>query len=511
MALAVVLIVAIPIALGYALAFEDVEHFQYEEVRTINVTDQMNNGVAPMFALRDPAEVNSWRVATAVYEDSSGEIAIADGVPALMVYNSVGATHTSIPYKEVYASPGTVVSASGIKSMPYLQTWQAKLTNGNVVNFSRDDLHGWLQQSSSDASGAIGTLTYYNIPAQSFLTLNNVRSLTVTTSTSGYIDYSNSVVGSYADWTAGWSLSGAGHFPLSGEFFLYAIQTYNLDVRFGDVKITTAHHLIRGQDYLSITVGDDDPIDIYQGRTAPYLFSFSTDRNGQLTISFYGEAEGERTFPALGTRPPVLWSTTTAVTSSVVILTDGFYRFDRASVEVSDYPTMTDAAFSMNQYMPNANGYEFSTSKIAQLGSSVTFANESYAVDASGYIRVASKNVALNNAVFRSVIGSDNLYHNSINGADLGTTPAPASIQFGGTWAMITQAVELKSTTTTTTEWQPGVFSYDAFGADYAVVGLLGCVATFIGLGIVGRRTGAKVGALLLICGAGALFFLMLV
>lgn len=505
MAIAITLIVALPIGLGYVLAFEDVETVRYDEVRTVNITDQLVNGTAPQFALRDLAEVNSWRFARQVIQDSSGQLVPAE-LPATFVYDHIGATHTSIPYKEVMASS---LTASGTKSIPLAQYWTYTLTNGTTTTIAPYGNLAWLQQSGTDSIGPIGTLTYINSDRDTIV-IGNIRSATCTQSAAAfYIDYSSDVVGSYADWTGGWHTTAA-YLPLSGDVQIYSL-TRGATVRFGDIEVDVAIRW-QSQSYQTIvTVGAAAPTVVYSAPTSyDVLFSFGVDRAGNLTVAFHG---AHTALPAVGVELPALWATTVSGASSNAIITgsSSLYRIDRATIEVADYPIMTGVEFSAARYFPGADGYEFITSKVSQLGSSITFAGATYPVDPAGYITVGGKRIALNDCVFRSVSGTDGQYRNSIAGLQVADTAALSTVQLAGSWAMITQVRELDAITTTTTEWQPGVFVYNAFDSDFAIAGLLGCVGVFVALGIIGRRSGAKVGALLLICGGGALFFLMLI
>jgi hypothetical protein len=67
----------------------------------------------------------------------------------------------------------------------------------------------------------------------------------------------------------------------------------------------------------------------------------------------------------------------------------------------------------------------------------------------------------------------------------------------------------LEEVTSTQLRWQPGEFGFDEVG--FIVVGLIACLGAFVGLGMYGRRSGAKVGVLMLICGGAAMVLLMMV
>ena len=58
-------------------------------------------------------------------------------------------------------------------------------------------------------------------------------------------------------------------------------------------------------------------------------------------------------------------------------------------------------------------------------------------------------------------------------------------------------------------KWSPGEFAFDK--RDFAAVGLLVAGACMVGLGMMGQRSGVKIGVLMLVCGGAALVYLTMI
>lgn len=98
-----------------------------------------------------------------------------------------------------------------------------------------------------------------------------------------------------------------------------------------------------------------------------------------------------------------------------------------------------------------------------------------------------------------------------INNVVVSTTPEPSTITFNGKWSLSIITTSQEQYEYTKTEWIAGSFAWDGIDHNFLMVGMLTCLGVFIALGIYGRRSGAKVLPLMLVCGGAALlFFVML-
>lgn len=180
-------------------------------------------------------------------------------------------------------------------------------------------------------------------------------------------------------------------------------------------------------------------------------------------------------------------------------------RIDAARVGAYDFRVMEDAVydpavFKLNPATTLSNGVKY--------GSSIEFGGNTYTVS-NGNITLGTHEVSLNGMVFDSVQASGQ-YQNRINGDVVSVTAEPSTITFNGKWHIDVSTVSQSTDTVSETKWIPGHFAWNGLDDDFLMAGLLTCVGVFIALGIYGRRSGAKVLPLLLVCGGAAFMFLLM-
>ena len=154
--------------------------------------------------------------------------------------------------------------------------------------------------------------------------------------------------------------------------------------------------------------------------------------------------------------------------------------------------------------MDSTASYRIELADIGQIGDSITWGGETYAVT-DGKITVNNVKIKVSDLQLDSKY-LDGVRTNYINGRQIST--GSNSLQLTGTWAAIVSLSELDHSTTTSTEWIAGEFAWNGVDQSFALMGLITCVAVFVGLGMYGARSGAKVGTLMIICGFAALIFL---
>ena len=180
-------------------------------------------------------------------------------------------------------------------------------------------------------------------------------------------------------------------------------------------------------------------------------------------------------------------------------------RIDRASVAAYEYKIIRDTTY---------NPYEFKMNPVTKLtnvvesGSSLIFGGITYTVD-NGQITVDSESVSLNGIKLSSVF-TGNAYDNTINGKVVSTTLTPSSIVFNGDWSMQVNTTAQKYVEKETTKWVPGQFAWQGMDDNFLIAGLMTSLGAFVGLAIYGRRSGAKILPLLLVCGGAAFMFLLM-
>lgn len=125
-------------------------------------------------------------------------------------------------------------------------------------------------------------------------------------------------------------------------------------------------------------------------------------------------------------------------------------------------------------------------------------------VDTDG-VTVTTK---LSDALFTAT-WKDGLWTYSINNHELiDPTSDLHNMNFAGTWSLGLMGYKVEHVTETVQEWIPGEFALK--GSDFAVIGLFGAAAVFVGMGLTGRASSSKMIALAIACGSAALIFLLM-
>lgn len=176
------------------------------------------------------------------------------------------------------------------------------------------------------------------------------------------------------------------------------------------------------------------------------------------------------------------------------------FRVDKAKIVAGSFPSTKDYTLNMSGLFPNKS-YNLKLNSIGIYGDTITIAGESFTVT-NDRITVNGETIPLKGAIISSRLDGAS-YAAAINGHTIGTTPAPASVTFGGEWSLTVTANTLTETNGTRAEWAPGGFAFEKDDFIGAVV--LVAVLAFIGVGIYGARSGVKVGLLLMVCGGVAL------
>ena len=175
-------------------------------------------------------------------------------------------------------------------------------------------------------------------------------------------------------------------------------------------------------------------------------------------------------------------------------------RVDYAEIVGGGYPITKDYTLTPSTLWPNAD-LGIKITGVGVYGDSVTVGGETYTV-ADGSITVDGEKIRLKNAVFR--VDGDTV---TLDGHELSSTSS--DITFDGVWSLYASAIRYEDVTEKELTWHAGEFGLDRTGI--AAVGLLVCGGLLVGLGMTGARSGAKIGALLLICGGAALVYIMLI
>lgn len=184
-------------------------------------------------------------------------------------------------------------------------------------------------------------------------------------------------------------------------------------------------------------------------------------------------------------------------------------RVDYAKVRATETKTTVDLTFAPTNIKP-VNPIT-TMDNIAKYGTSIDFGGINYPVH-NGDITLGTHPISLNGATFSTIQNTAGMYDNKINGYLVSTTAAPATITFNGVWAFNMNTQSMNSSIVEINEWSPGGFAFaDGVGFDFYLIGLLTSIAAFIFLAMYGRRSGAKVGGLMIVCGGAAFMFILLI
>ena len=479
-AIALTLIVACPIGLGFLFATHEVPYDEWQADTTYNVTDKLLNHEAPTYI---------------TYNGVSNNTTLSSGNS--LNYVTMGTNPTSYPASTV--SSVTQTYAAGVwYDMSSYDSWTVQWTSWASLYYKPSD--GSYISAYPANSG--NTTVSNNGGSISF------SSETVATVTS-YVDE-----GQFADVSDGWHLPTLyddwqnGQVNKSATFTIYLPNDEEL--RIGDIRI------INTAGSVTVTYHIYPPIAGY----TPPVYTFGHYNYFQAVVTGEGVTlYGLDAWPRMD-RAPVSYNTLEVPwgpqsvshdTFSTVYLrvtnnNDTVFRVDEAEALGGYFPDTLDATLNMSELYPGRS-YELRLNSIGIYGDTITLAGQSYGVNL-GRISVNGHTVPLKGAIISSYRSGDH-FTNAINGIALGDTAAPASVYFGGEWSLTATVALMVEVTGERTEWNPGEFAFDK--RDFAAVGLLVAGACLVGLGIYGQRSGVKIGLLLLICGGAALIYLTMV
>ena len=228
--------------------------------------------------------------------------------------------------------------------------------------------------------------------------------------------------------------------------------------------------------------------------------------------------DGITSWPTFGYTPTVINSVSVTTDEAVDEFSDVLiyyqkytskpvFRVDSTIIKGGTYPAIVDKIYDPTSSFP---GYDvdFVIKGADVYGDAITVGDTSYAVTDGRIALDDGTVVRLKDASFRFQ-ESDGVHTVSVNGTEICASEDAVSIGFSGLWSMTAYSYKLEEKSSTSLTWHAGEFGLDRTGI--AAVGLLVCGGLLVGLGMTGARSGAKIGALLLICGGAALVYIMII
>lgn len=355
------------------------------------------------------------------------------------------------------------------------------------------------------------------IPAKEYFNVSSIEVVTIGQNSYGAVSVSSVVAGSYGDPAYGWTLPGIdllsnqdwsnGQENRAVEFYISMADGESFTVSpvvDGDsnslfVRYEDGQTLINAEspgDPVVTNLGNypklhmivkSDGIEIYGIPEWPPMYSPANDING-YTFDYADMGNFSRVrFVEVGAIE---------------------YRVDSATIVAGTFPVAEDFSLDLGQYWPG-DSWAIRMPNIGIYGDSITFGGNTYDVEYGRITLVNSdSDIALLDATLSGTY-SDGLWTYSINNVEQSTSADLLPIEFNGIWSAAVTGYKMEQVTETILEWIPGEFVLD--GSGFVLAALAGIALAFVGLALYGRRSGAKVTWLLVICGAVAFIFISMI
>lgn len=582
--IALVLIIAVPILIGYGLNFTTETETVYDPVGDqTNVTQLLTNSVDYTYVSANTLSLNSDNLNIDLRNVNENIWRVGD--PQIPLYQSYTTSYSGLYYYNgIYdnSMPSTV-TLSGIEEMWFSVDYHnTPLTASTGVNLTLTKSGGtttpinkilafhYEHSSASNSGNPRLYYTYLDTPHTRTSALNMTDYVSISF-TSG-ADYDGSI---YMEWRnltdTAQSISSAGKYiDISGGFrLIHAIHRFAPGAEGNSPTIlrpvlsppTSAGRILLTVDLDSISDSDYtwyiEPSDTKDTTTFPMagerieLQKTTTGGESVWTFARYEAGYGSPTYTAelpqnpagnnvyqleitpakatlyyVGAWPNMMgyansfrsWKTEMTIGGDIAKLAftahnstlykeSPIMRVDFALIHANEKGITQDLTYTPSNIKPL--NPSTTLNNIAKFGSSIDFGGNNYPVQ-NGNITLGTHSVAVDGMTFSTYQTALGVFENRINGNLVSTTATPSTITFNGSWAFNVTTESMESSVEEVTAWQPGGFAWDGVGFDFYLVGLLTSVAVFIGLAMYGRRSGAKVGGLMLICGGAAFMFLLL-
>lgn len=468
------------------------------------------------FNNNEPVVLDSTGSVVYIYRTGTNlySVAIETGGSLTSAYNNVSGIRL---FKENYAQYS--ISYMDGASINDLLGRKASFNNSNgyaylKITHSNGEIESYIRSSLDDELNiSVDVNTIFVMSGGELITFTDVAAAAYYTNThgsNGSINYTVLVQSSlnrvWADPAAGWKVP-IGYIAGSEDIIAWWANGYSNDYVRMLIEIPAGRQT-------TLTPGAGNPVNITNNSGVVVVNGYSLGNYTYLLVQFNQTTttvSGIITWPSMGVMP-ILYNTVSinqpAADFATIKIEDDrevSYRVDAAEIVSGYYPVTKNYTFNSNEKFPDTS-YNIRFNSIAVYGDTINLAGTQYTVT-DGKIIINDQIVPLLHAEIRSIYNDQTAqYDNTINGIALSNTATPATINFGGEWSIIAYFFGMEKITELATEWQAGGFGLTEQGT--IIVALLVDLAVFLGLGFYGRRTGAKIGWLLALCG-GAAFVLI--
>lgn len=522
-AIALTLIIAVPIGVGYILNIEEVDRNVWFENEPKNITNLISNSYQDIFIPYTGVDNNNFMQRGELYQS--------------LDFVSIGSTVSSIP---VYSMTGTynwnVTSGYNDPDDNFGPLWYFTVTTEqmNSVSFSltNGSTQGIYVAPTAPVSSYVVQKTADNyIVDNRVFPANEVTSVSFRFNGSYTIPVTVQEISGYANASYGWHAADddTGYSWTNNHNNSSVSMTINMPSATSfDVLIQLPDNFNTSNSRISISKDGSGNVSVSayskQPEGSPVLLDSVDLGNYQfirLEINYSSSqlvVSGLASWPPMNVNP-VLYNSKTLDLHKIPMYSvfsrlyfndpagSNIYRIDRATISAGTYPTATDVTINPKEYYPQLDSLKLTISKIGIVGDSITFAGETYQVT-DGQITIGSSKQNVENIVFRSTTDDGVTWHNYVNKRQVGDTAAVSTIGLGGTWSAIYTLSDLDMRTETAPEWIPGGFGIDQ--DMFALIGLMTCAALTVLLGMYGVRSGVKVLWLMMATGGAALVFVFM-
>lgn len=524
-AIALTLIIAVPIGMGYILNIDDVERNVWKDNESMDVSRLINNSSQMIYTPYTGVDNNN------TAENGIGDIQSLDFV-------SVGSTVTSVP---VYSMTGTynweVTTGENVPDANFGPVWSFSVTTSQMrsITFAMTDgtYRGVVFDSSPMTYAVVKTASKYVVAVTTEIPADQVSRVIFHFLGSYTIPVTVREVSGYANPSFGWHAPDidTGYYWKNGQSsnsFLMTVnlaspsvsrifvQSYPTDTYGAQTAIEidkqVSGSVIISTYYKAPDINPLELIDSVELGNYQYIRLELDYSNSQLSVS------GLAAWPPMN-GIPAQYNTSTLEfqkipgysTFGYLVFDDptaaNIYRIDRTMIYSGYYPTAENVSIDPTQYYPQISSSKIVISKVGLTGDSITFAGETYPVT-NGTITVGSSKHNVDGLVLRSITSDGVTWNNYIDNRQVDDSAAISPVGLGGTWSAIYTLSDLELSTETAPEWIPGGFGIDQ--DTFALIGLMTCAALTVILGMYGVRSGVKVLWLMMATGGAALIFMFM-
>ena len=547
--IALVAIIAVPILVGYGLNFETESYSYYSATGSeTNVTPLLQNSTTYNYTNANPYSLNADILTSGNSTGNFGSFP----THYLPRYQSFIDTPTSMPLNTGTLGTGDNFSsvyllqidnrAAGISSTltttiqytQYGSTQTSTVYKTTMISYDRSD----------DILFVTGNVTSTGNPTYTYAYLNPIStSYSGAVHSDAYIVRANASTNKYVDITAGWTISN-GSYPSARVYEPPApaqsiLFTMNLDavsnsesqiyfnIGTNDPNTPTNRisfeRVVNGSDVSWYAFNGNQPVSSrvqipYNPDIPNNTVQFNITRAG-CDLRYIGSWQntiGEANYYWSNYFDWQLWSIpdTAYITRIVIgtpgnVTTDAVFRVDAASILATTLPVILDNTFDP-VYSTNHTNPATTVKDVQKYGTSFTFGGQTFNVTNGTFTIGTSNPIPVDGMKLDSIPDGNGNYDNRINGTKISTTATPSAITFNGQWRANVSTVSQEEVVKADTHWVAGKFAWQGLDDNFLMVGLLTSAAAFVGLAMYGKKSGAKVGALLLVCGGAAFMFILM-